>query len=29
MWALVRDNLPPLESVCRDELLAAEARDRK
>ena len=25
MWALVRDDLPPLEKVCRDELAAAQA----
>lgn len=25
MWALVRDNLPALERVCREELAAAQA----
>ncbi len=24
MWALVRDDLPPLEKVCREELAAAQ-----
>ena len=27
MWALVRDDLPPLDKVCRDELAAAQARE--
>jgi uncharacterized protein with HEPN domain len=29
MWALVRDNLPPLEKVCREELAAEQARERE
>ncbi len=29
MWALVRDDLPPLEKACRDELAAAKARERE
>jgi hypothetical protein len=29
MWALVRDDLPPLDKVCRDELAAAKARERE
>jgi uncharacterized protein with HEPN domain len=28
MWALARDDLPPLERVCREERAAAEARER-
>jgi uncharacterized protein with HEPN domain len=27
MWALVRDDLPPLENVCREELAAARASE--
>jgi uncharacterized protein with HEPN domain len=27
MWTLVRDELPPLEKVCREELAAAQARE--
>ncbi len=27
MWALVRDDLPPLDKVCREELAAAQARE--
>ena len=26
MWALVRDDLPPLEKVCREELAAEQGR---
>jgi len=25
MWALVRDDLPPLEKVCREELAAEQS----
>ena len=28
MWTVARDDLPPLEEVCRVELAAAEARER-
>jgi uncharacterized protein with HEPN domain len=28
MWALGRDDLPPLEKVCRAELAAAQAREQ-
>jgi uncharacterized protein with HEPN domain len=27
IWALVRDDLPPLDGVCREELAAAQARE--
>ncbi len=27
MWALVRDDLPPLERVCQEELAAEQARE--
>jgi len=29
MWTLVRENLPPLERVCREELAAEHARERQ
>jgi uncharacterized protein with HEPN domain len=29
VWALVRDDLPPLDEVCREELAAANARQSK
>ena len=29
MWALVRDDLPPLDHVCREELAAAKAREHE
>jgi uncharacterized protein with HEPN domain len=28
MWALVRDDLPPLEKVCREELAVQQAREQ-
>ena len=27
MWNVVRDDLPPLEAVCRDELAASQAKE--
>jgi uncharacterized protein with HEPN domain len=29
IWALVRDDLPPLERVCREKLAAAQAREQQ
>jgi len=29
MWALVHDDLAPLDKVCRDELAAARAREQE
>lgn len=29
MWALVHDDLDPLDKVCRDELVAAKAREQE
>jgi uncharacterized protein with HEPN domain len=28
LWHVVRDNLPPLDQVCRDELAREQARER-
>jgi uncharacterized protein with HEPN domain len=29
LWRLARDELPPLEKICRDELAAAQASERR
>ncbi len=29
MWALVREDLPPMERICREELAGQEARELK
>ena len=28
LWSVARDDLPPLEKVCREELAAEQARER-